>query len=52
MTKLSEQELVRRENLQKILDLGIEAYPANLFEVNENYSINNVFNWINELIEK
>ncbi len=25
---------------------------CNLFEVNENYSINNVFNWINELIEK
>ena len=31
---LSEQELVRRESLQKLLDLGINPYPAELFEVN------------------
>ena len=31
---LSEQELVRRESLQKLRDLGIEPYPADLFNVN------------------
>ena len=31
---LSEQELVRRENLQKIRDLGIDPYPAEGFPVN------------------
>ena len=31
---LSEQEIVRRESLQKLLDLGINPYPAELFEVN------------------
>ncbi len=31
---LSEQELVRRENLQKIKDLGIDPYPAEGFPVN------------------
>lgn len=31
---LSEQEIVRRDNLQKIIDLGIEPYPAALFPVN------------------
>ena len=31
---LSEQELVRRESLQKLRDLGIDPYPANLFDVN------------------
>ncbi len=30
---LSEQEIVRRENLQKIIDLGIEPYPAAEFKV-------------------
>jgi lysyl-tRNA synthetase class 2 len=34
----SEQELVRRESLQKIIDLGIDPYPAHLFEVDD-YSI-------------
>ncbi len=33
---LSEQEIVRRENLQAIRDLGIDPYPAPLFEVNAN----------------
>ncbi len=31
---LSEQEIVRRDNLQKIRDLGIDPYPADLFPVN------------------
>lgn len=35
---LSEQEIVRREALQKIIDLGIEPYPAETFEVNA-YSV-------------
>ena len=30
---LSEQEVIRRENLQKIIDTGLEPYPANGFEV-------------------
>ena len=31
--QLSEQEIVRRENLQKIIDLGINPFPAEKFEV-------------------
>ncbi|MEM9990469.1 MAG: amino acid--tRNA ligase-related protein, partial [Bacteroidota bacterium] len=31
--QLSEQEIVRRENLQKIRDLGIEPFPAEAFTV-------------------
>jgi len=31
---LSEQEIVRRNNLQAIADLGIDPYPANTFKVN------------------
>ena len=30
---LSEQEIVRRESLQKLLDLGINPYPSQLFDV-------------------
>ena len=30
---LSEQELVRRESLQKLRDLGVDPYPADLFDV-------------------
>lgn len=30
---LSEQEIIRRENLQKIIDLGIDPYPPELYEV-------------------
>ena len=30
----SEQELVRRESLQKLKDLGINCYPADVFPVN------------------
>jgi lysyl-tRNA synthetase class 2 len=32
--QLSEQELVRREKLSKLRELGINPYPANLFPVN------------------
>jgi lysyl-tRNA synthetase class 2 len=32
--QLSEQELVRREKLTKLRDLGINPYPANLYPVN------------------
>ncbi len=31
--QLSEQEIVRRENLQKIIELGINPFPAEKFEV-------------------
>ena len=31
---LSEQEKVRRESLQKLRELGIEPYPAQMFDVN------------------
>ncbi len=35
MTKtLSEQEIVRRESLEKLKDLGINPYPAEIYEVN------------------
>lgn len=34
MANLSEQEIIRRENLQAIRDLGINPYPADTFEVN------------------
>ena len=32
--KLSEQEKVRRESLQKLRELGVEPYPAEMFDVN------------------
>ena len=34
MSKLSEQELIRREKLQDLRKLGIDPYPAPLFPVN------------------
>ncbi|MBT7727131.1 MAG: lysine--tRNA ligase, partial [Flavobacteriales bacterium] len=34
--ELSEQEIVRRESLQKLRDLGINPYPAELFDINNN----------------
>ncbi len=34
MAHLSEQEIVRRQNLQKIIELGINPYPPELFPVN------------------
>ncbi len=35
MSQLSEQELVRREKLVKLRELGINPYPANLYPVNQ-----------------
>lgn len=35
-TELSEQELVRRNSLQELIKLGVNPYPAELFEVNSN----------------
>ena len=32
--ELSEQEIVRRVSLQKLLELGINPYPSELFDVN------------------
>ena len=32
--ELSEQEIVRRESLQKLRDLGVNPYPAEMFDVN------------------
>ncbi|MFH4969477.1 lysine--tRNA ligase [Gaetbulibacter sp. M240] len=44
MSQLSEQELVRREKLGKIRELGINPYPADLFEVkNSSKSIKDHF---------
>ncbi len=34
MSELKEQELIRRENLEKIRDLGINPYPSEEFEIN------------------
>ena len=31
--QLTEQEIVRRENLQKIIDLGIDPYPSEEFKI-------------------
>ncbi|NNF01461.1 MAG: lysine--tRNA ligase [Bacteroidia bacterium] len=31
--RLSEQEIIRRENLQKIMDAGIQPYPADLYNI-------------------
>jgi len=36
--KLSEQEVVRRDNLEKIKELGIDPYPSDLFPLNVNSS--------------
>ena len=33
MSQLSEQEIVRREKLSKLRELGINPYPADLFPV-------------------
>ena len=32
--QLSEQELVRRESLKKLRELGVEPYPAKAYKVN------------------
>ena len=36
MSNLSEQELIRREKLKKIRELGIEPYPADSFKISSN----------------
>ena len=33
--ELSEQELVRREKLNRLIELGIDPYPAALFPVKD-----------------
>ena len=43
--ELSEQEIVRRESLQKLIELGINPYPAELFDINNN-SVNIKKNYI------
>ena len=35
MSQLTEQELVRRDKLSKLRELGINPYPADLFPVEE-----------------
>ncbi len=35
MSQLSEQEIVRREKLSKLRELGINPYPADLYPVDE-----------------
>ena len=35
---LSDQELVRRQNLKRLEELGIDAYPSDTFEINANAS--------------
>lgn len=32
--QLSEQEIIRRENLQKIIEAGINPFPADLYDIN------------------
>jgi lysyl-tRNA synthetase class 2 len=48
--QLSEQEIVRRENLQKIRDLGIDPYPAEAFPVTA-YSVDIKANFKDEPAE-
>src|SRR6476619_3106726 len=36
MQHLSEQEIIRREKLEELKKLGIDAYPAPLYSVNTN----------------
>ena len=37
--QLSEQEVVRREKLTKLRELGINPYPADLFQLNSNSKV-------------
>ncbi|MEK7256287.1 MAG: amino acid--tRNA ligase-related protein, partial [Bacteroidota bacterium] len=48
--QLSEQELIRRENLQKIKDLGIDPFPPELFPVNAN-AVEIKANYLEEVLE-
>ena len=46
---ISEQEKIRRECLNKILELGIDPYPAEIYEVNAtSEKIKKNFNAYNE----
>ena len=36
MSNLSEQEIVRREKLKKLIEMGINPYPADLFPITTN----------------
>ena len=36
MAQLSEHELIRREKLSKLIALGVNPYPAELFSVSHN----------------
>ena len=48
MANLSEQEIIRREKLEKIRELGINPYPADLYPVthlSEQIKSNFIENW-------
>jgi lysyl-tRNA synthetase class 2 len=47
---MSEQELLRRESLQKFRELGIEPYPAEMFEVTA-FASDVVANYQEEILE-
>ena len=36
MTEFSEQELIRRESLRQLMEMGIDPYPAAAYEINAN----------------
>ena len=36
MSNLSEQEIVRREKLKKLIEMGINPFPADLFPIKNN----------------
>jgi lysyl-tRNA synthetase class 2 len=38
IAELSEQELIRRNSMQKLVDMGIDPYPAAEFPVNTKQS--------------
>ncbi|HNL84380.1 MAG TPA: OB-fold nucleic acid binding domain-containing protein, partial [Chitinophagales bacterium] len=50
MQQLSEQEIIRREKLEKIKELGINPYPAALYPVNA-YSAEIKENYKEEILE-
>lgn len=47
---MTEQELIRRENLQKLRDMGIEPYPAEMFDVTH-HAAEIVANYREEVLE-
>lgn len=53
--QLSEQEIVRREAMQKIRDLGVDPFPAETFEVNfktTDFTTNDFYDRLVKEIEK